>query len=156
MKKTNSCCSCRRRCHIPIYQYRCGNGHQFDRFYTVKDHDSAVSCEVCDLVAQQVISAPLSVRVKADLCYDSPIDGKPVTTWAAREDDLKRSGCIPYDPEMKKDAERIQHQRQADFDAKVETTVCETIARMPEKKKRQLKHELVNQGADVEIRRSAC
>jgi hypothetical protein len=117
----------------------------------VKDHDSAVSCEECDLVAQQVITAPLSVRVKADLCYDSPIDGKPVTTWAAREEDLKRNGCIPYDPEMKKDAERKQQERQQALDTQIEHTVHSTIAKWPDKKKRQLKQELVNQGVDCQI-----
>lgn len=39
--------------------------------------------------------------------YESPIDGKWVEGRAQRREDLKRHGCIPYDPEMKKDAKRF-------------------------------------------------
>lgn len=141
---------------MPVYTYRCANRHQFDRFLTVRQHDSAVSCESCDLVAQQVISAPMLVSVKPDLCYDSPIDGSPVTSWAARNEDLKRNSCIPYDPEMKKDVDRKKREREQAFDAAVDTTVRQTIAKMPERKKRQLKKEIVNQGVSLEVKRSAC
>jgi hypothetical protein len=48
------------------------------------------------------------IMVKGNISYASPIDGKPITTWAARDYDLKSSGCVPYDEgrEMVQDAKR--------------------------------------------------
>lgn len=140
---------------MPVYIYRCANHHQFERFYTVKEHDSAVSCESCDLVAQQVISPPTMVTVRASIAYDSPVDGRIITTHAARQDDLKRNNCVEYDPEMHKDAARHREERQAALESSIERDVTESIARMPDGKRRQLKQELIHQGADLQVVRDA-
>ena len=138
---------------MPSYLYRCANQHQFERVTTVRNHESAVSCEECDLVAQQVITAPAMVKVAPDLCYDSPIDGAPITSHAARTEDLKRNNCIPYDPEMKRDAARKTTERDEALYTSIEETVCTEVAKMPPKKKRQLVKELVRQGTDIEVTR---
>lgn len=111
----------------------------------------AVDCDQCDLAAVRIFTAPVMVVAKPDLCYDSPIDGTPITSWAARQEDMKRNNCIEYDPEMKKDAARAQQDRQAAFDKSIDQTVAQTVAKMPAKKRAQLKKELVNQGADCRI-----
>jgi len=102
-------------------------------------------------MAEQVISAPLSVTVACDVCYDSPIDGRPITSHAARIEDMKRNNCIPYDPEMKKDAVRIRDERQQAFDRGVEETVCHEIAKMDAPTKAQLKKEIVNMGVEAVV-----
>jgi hypothetical protein len=33
--------------------------------------------------------------------YRSPIDGRPITSRSARREDLKRNGCVEYEPSMK-------------------------------------------------------
>ena len=33
--------------------------------------------------------------------YRSPIDGRPITSRSARRDDLKRNGCVEYEPSLK-------------------------------------------------------
>lgn len=134
-----------------MYVYKCANQHQFERFYTVKEHDSAVSCEECNLVAQQVIQAPAMVKCAQDLCYDSPIDGRPITTHAARQEDLKRNRCVPYDPGMKQDAQRRVQEQDAALESSIEETVCREVAKMPSQKKQQLVKELVNQGMTAEV-----
>lgn len=141
---------------MPTYRYRCANHHVFERFLRVREHDSAVSCESCELVAQQVITAPLAVNVAADIRYDSPIDGRPITSHAARQEDLKRNDCIPYDPEMKKDADRRKREMVETFERGVEETVCQEIARLPAAKKAALKHEVVNMGADLTVAREGA
>ena len=33
--------------------------------------------------------------------YRSPIDGRPITSRSQRREDLKRNGCVEYEPSMK-------------------------------------------------------
>ena len=141
---------------MPTYSYRCANKHEVTKFFRIKDYENAVDCEHCDLVAQRVFTPPAMVVAKPDLCYDSPIDGAPITSWEARREDLKRNGCIEYDPEMKKDAVRIRKERNAAFDKKIETTAKEAVGRLSPKKRAQLKKEIVNQGVGLEVKRGAC
>jgi len=107
-------------------------------------------------VALQVIGAPVMVKARQDVCYDSPIDGRPVTSWHARQEDLKRHDCIEYDPEMNKDAVRRRKESEAAFDHSVEETAKTLVAKLPPKKRAALKKEIVNQGATMEVQRHAC
>jgi hypothetical protein len=70
--------------------------------------------------------------------YESPIDGKWVEGRAARREDLKRNRCIPYDPEMKKDAARNLEEIEKKADAKLHDAVARTYYSMPESKRRVL------------------
>ena len=42
---------------MPIYEYRCDKGHEFEVLQRMID-DSLTSCEVCNAPAQRVLSAP--------------------------------------------------------------------------------------------------
>ncbi len=42
---------------MPIYEYRCENGHSFEAFQSMSE-DALTSCEVCDAPAARVLSAP--------------------------------------------------------------------------------------------------
>ncbi len=42
---------------MPIYEYRCDNGHTFEAFQSMSD-DALETCEVCDAAAHRVLSAP--------------------------------------------------------------------------------------------------
>ncbi len=42
---------------MPIYEYRCDNGHLFEAFQAMAD-DPLESCEVCGAPARRVLSAP--------------------------------------------------------------------------------------------------
>lgn len=136
---------------MPAYGYRCANKHETTKFFRVKDYVEAVDCEKCDLAAVRVFTAPIMVKASQDVCYDSPVDGRHITSHAARQEDLKRNGCIEYDPEMKKDHERRQRESNEKLDAAVEETVCREIAKMPKRKKDQLVKEVVGQGVSAEV-----
>lgn len=142
------------RCNIPAYQYRCANKHETTKFFRVRDYVEAVDCDRCDLAAVRIWTAP-TVKVQPDIAYDSPIDGKPVTTHHARQEDLKRNNCVPYDPEFKKDVARKHQERTAQFEAAVEETVGREIAKMPKQKKERLINEVVHQGLTTEAVRMA-
>lgn len=42
---------------MPIYEYRCDNGHTFEAFQSMSD-DALDKCEICEAPAQRLLSAP--------------------------------------------------------------------------------------------------
>jgi putative FmdB family regulatory protein len=42
---------------MPIYEYRCVNGHTFETFQSMAD-DPVTACEVCEAPVERVLSAP--------------------------------------------------------------------------------------------------
>ena len=138
---------------MPLFPYRCANKHDTLKVLRVKDYEEAVDCEQCDLAAVRVFTAPM-VKVAVDVCYDSPIDRRPITSHAARREDMKRNGCIEYDPEMHKDAARRKQEEEAAFDASVDETVHREVAKLPKAKKDQLVKEVTRQGMTVEAVRA--
>lgn len=139
---------------MPFYAYQCANGHRFELFLTVVDHVDHWPCHDCREQAVQVITAPMLVSCAKDVCYDSPIDGRPITSWDAHREDLKRNGCIPYDPEMKTDTVRRRKQEDAALDKSVEQQAEELCEKMPTQQRAQLWSELTEQGVSAECIRS--
>lgn len=136
-----------------IYTYRCEQGHAFEVYRRISEHQSIERCD-CGLDALQVLTAPVMVKVACDVRYTSPIDDTPITSHQARLEDMKRHDCVPYDPEMKTDARRRAAESQAHLEAAVEQTVCEEIGKLSHAKKAQLVKEVVHQGMTVEPVRS--
>lgn len=90
---------------------------------------------------KRIFDAPMFFGIK-DVCYDSPIDGSPITSMAARREDLARSGCIEYDPEMRKDYERRIEEGERKLESSVDTLLDKEIAAMPSRKREKLAAEL--------------
>lgn len=95
--------------------------------------------------------APMAF-VQRDICYDSPIDGRPITNKFARLEDLKRNNCIEYDPGMKQDAARRREESDRKLDSSVEQSVERAYEAMPTKQREKLAAELKS-GATAEIER---
>lgn len=55
--------------------------------------------------------------------YRSPITGEWVEGERMRRNDLARNNCVPYDPEMKKDAARKKLEDEARIDKAVDKAV---------------------------------
>lgn len=85
--------------------------------------------------------APL-VFVKPDVRYASPIDGRPITSQAARVEDMKRSGCMEYEPGMRQDSDRRMKAEEEALDRKVDAFVEREIETMPTAKRERLAAEL--------------
>lgn len=131
---------------MPIYEYSCKNGHHFERVLPVADYKSRQTCD-CGAEGRRILSLPM-LKISQDLCYDSPIDGTPITSMKKRQWDLARSGCQPYDPEMKKDADRFRQREQESLEKAVDETVERAFEAMPAVKKERLANELLG-GADA-------
>lgn len=128
-----------------LYEYRCEQGHVFQRVLHVRDHTPLAVCD-CGLMGVQVIAAPLLVTAQPECRYDSPIDGTPITTWAQRDWDLKRSGCRPYDEGMKQDYERQQVESERALDAAIDETVERRVEQMSTAQRGKLWSEVTEQG----------
>lgn len=91
--------------------------------------------------------APMAF-VQRDICYDSPIDGRPITSMAARREDLARNNCQEYDPGMRQDYDRRVRESEAALEKSVEESIDREISAMPARKRELLQSELAA-GADA-------
>lgn len=132
-----------------IYEYSCPLGHHFERVLPAADYQSRQVCE-CGAIGRRIISVPRLVSVQKECNYDSPIDGRPITSWKQREEDLARSGCRPYDPGMRQDVDRFHKQVDAELDRSVDAHIDAAFEKMPARQREQLENE-VKSGASAEI-----
>src|SRR5438876_9432252 len=55
---------------MPTYEYRCPDGHEFERFYRkISDAGSSVACPVCGKVAERIMSAGAGLVFKGSGFY---------------------------------------------------------------------------------------
>lgn len=125
---------------MPLYEYKCPRGHEFDRHLPVADYKTPQTCE-CGAPGRRVLSLP-TIMAQPDCNYTSPIDGRPIRTWRERQEDLARNNCRPYDPEMKTDYLRRIKESDDRLDKAVEQTVEAEIEKMPARKREKLDAEL--------------
>ena len=88
--------------------------------------------------------------VRPDVHYQSPIDGRVIRSQSERIDDMRRNGCIEYDPEMKKDTIRRDQEVERALDSSIDVEVEKNFLKMPSAKKERLAAELIG-GADVSL-----
>jgi len=136
---------------MPLYEYECPEHGYFDRWLPVEEYNVAQKCD-CGKDAKKLLSRPM-VHVRQDICYDSPIDGRPITSWKARKEDLERSGCVEYDPEIKKDYNKRLVEGERNLDKQVDQTVDAMFESMPTRKREKLESEL-SSGATADVVRS--
>jgi putative FmdB family regulatory protein len=70
---------------MPLYEYRCPNGHDFEKFFrSIGTSSSEVACPVCGAVAQRVMSAAgLVFKGSGFYITDYGKDGKKAEREAA-------------------------------------------------------------------------
>jgi len=135
---------------MPTYTYKCHNcGCVHSKFSTMNSHRNTSECACGDTATQVILSAPLGY-VKSEIRYDSPIDGRPITSRQGRIEDMKRHGCVEYDPEMRKDIERDRAENDARLSAGIRATIEKEIESMPPGKLERLTNELTA-GADIDV-----
>ena len=63
---------------MPTYEYRCPNGHDFERFSKISESQSTLPCPVCGAVAERRISGGAGLVFKGSGFYitDYGKDGK--------------------------------------------------------------------------------
>lgn len=80
---------------------------------------------------------PTSHMVAPDLPgYESPVTGNWIEGRAARREDLKRTGCRPYEDGERQEAQRQRAHEEKKFDAGLHETAARAFYQMPESKRR--------------------
>ena len=138
---------------MPFYTYQCPAGHQFESFLTIVNHVDHWPCRHCSSRARQVITAPMLVKASSDVCYDSPIDGRAITSRDAHREDLKRNDCLAYDPEMKRDSVRRQQESERALEQDLSSSVEEFVEKLPTARRGQLMSEMTAQGMEIVCQR---
>lgn len=137
---------------MPTYEFACKKGHHFERILPVADYRTPQSCE-CGSPGRRVISIPRMVSVQRECRYDSPVTGRPISSYKQRAEDLARHGCQPYDPGMKADADRFRERSQAAVEKSLDDSVDRAYEAMPTSKREKLDNE-IKAGAGISVERS--
>lgn len=137
---------------MPLHDVRCKQCAAVEeRMIPLADLDKP-QIHACGGEMERVFFSFPYATVQADICYDSPIDGRLITTKEQRLEDLARSNCVEYDPEIKTDYMRRQKESDARLEKAIDNAVDSTIAAMPARKLERLTAELQG-GMTVEAER---
>lgn len=135
---------------MPIYVFKCEDGHQFDLYLKLKDYDTPQTCECGKRAKRKIVPTMISCDIQPWDYYESPVSGKPITSYKERREDMKRHDCVDYDPGMKKTQKQKIKAMDDALDKKVDETVEREWDNMPVQKRERLANELTS-GMDVEI-----
>jgi putative FmdB family regulatory protein len=110
---------------MPIYEFRCPQGHIFELFRPVAEYAAPARCP-CGEAGERVILTP--PRVFGDLeGYESPASGEWIEGRRARAEDFARTGTRPYDPGEKEEAVRQAATAERQLDRSIEGAVESTL-----------------------------
>ena len=87
---------------MPIYEYRCDNGHDFEVFQSMAD-DPVVTCEVCSAPVHRVFS-PVAVHYKGSGFYTTDYAKKGSAKAASSSDGSSKSDSSGSDSSSKSDS----------------------------------------------------
>lgn len=111
---------------MPVYEYRCPQGHTFERLLPIAQYREEQSCP-CGFAAEKVILHP--PKVFGDFAgYESPASGKWIEGRRARNEDFARTNTRPYEiGEARQSAAAAHKQSEAVLDARVDEAVERSI-----------------------------
>lgn len=137
---------------MPLYEFHCDNGHKFDLFLKIKDYNSPQTCSCGAKAKRKITATMISCDIQPWDYYESPVSGKPITSYKERNEDMARHDCVDYDPGMKDVQKKRIEKMDDDLDKKIEETVEREWDKMPVQKRERLANELTA-GADIELER---
>lgn len=136
---------------MPLYEYECDCGERFERYLPISEYD-VIQFGTCGATAKKIFTKVSRAIIQPDICYDSPIDGRPITTWRQRKEDLHRNGCIPLDADLKKEIENIKNNNENSFYKKIDDFVDRQIHSLDSKRMENLSNE-IDRGVALEYNR---
>lgn len=156
---------------MPLHDFRCPQGHVTEQF--VEQGVKWINCPKCGICTPECAASHLpgyevlhlgfradlvflkfpAAFVQVDICYDSPIDGRIITSRQARHEDLKRNNCREYDPSEKQEAIRNRAREDARLDKEVDQSVEAVLSTWSPRKKELLEQE-VRAGVTAEVNRN--
>ncbi len=135
---------------MPMYVFRCEDGHTFERLVPLKEFDKTQLCE-CLTVAHRVI-VPVMIGPSYG-GYNCPITGKYIEGKAAHEANLKKHGCRVLEAGEAEATEKAREYENKKFEDSVAESAMKFAANLPTRKKEALVAELAS-GVGTEIVKS--
>lgn len=136
---------------MPLHDWKCDEcGIEAEMFLALADMETPPTCE-CGAPLRIVFrKAPFGI---VDIpAYQSPVDGRVINSRRQRKEDLRRNGCVEWEPGFKEETERRKAQAEAAEEKAIDATVEEFVTNLPVRKKELLDQEL-RAGADVQVTR---
>lgn len=124
---------------MPVYEAFCDSCRNLQTYIRkVDDRDKTPVC--CDVPTRKVILTVPMGFVQVDVCYDSPIDGRPITTRQARIEDMKRSGSRPWEGMKDERAEAARRVAYSDMesDKALDKAIDQSMMQISETSRRAL------------------
>lgn len=113
---------------MPVYEYRCHNGHHLEAFREMRLFHLSIQCTVCGAEAPRI---PSAVRVFGDYPgYESPATGRWVEGRRARDEDFARSGTRAYEAGEREEMARRQVANDRLMDRKIDEGVERAAAEL--------------------------
>lgn len=135
---------------MPLYDFRCAEGHEFERFVKLEAFDDAQECS-CGAPCQRLLSAPMfSVD---SVGYSCPVTGDWVGSKREHSENLKKQGCRVLEPGETEAATSRRRSSDEALEKAVDITIEREIESMPSEKKETLYNELTRGGVTAEIER---
>lgn len=130
---------------MPVYTYECPQCEQSTEWRNIMDErrTHAPVCNACDQQMSIVITPVMGVvrfPAAGGHEYISPVSGKAITTQRGRIEDLKRSGCRPYEgfQSESRQAAGVRAHEEKKADAKLHDTVARAYHQLSPTKRRML------------------
>jgi len=137
---------------MPVYVFVCEKGHRFDKILPVSQYNDPQMCECGVLAKRRTVPTMISPDIASWDSYVSPATGEYISSKKQRKEDMKRSGCVDYEPSLKNDFKKRQREEELKLDKQLDQTVDSIFESMPSKKKEMLEREL-STGVDLEYTR---
>lgn len=135
---------------MPVYEYKCQCGLQFERVLKIAQCDEPQRCN-CGKPAEFVFSAPV---VRGDLpSYNCPITGKLIDGRKAHEKNMDKHQCRILEPGERENVIKKKAAEETRLDKEVDATVEAFVDALPSQKREALAAEVMA-GADVNVVRN--
>lgn len=137
---------------MPTYIFECEQGHRFEKVLPVSQYNDPQTCECGSTAQRKTVPTMLSPDIANWDSYVSPATGDLITSKKQRKEDMKRSGCVDYEPSLRDEFKRKERENELKLDKQLDQTVDSIFESMPSSKKEMLEREL-STGVDLEYTR---
>jgi len=135
---------------MPVYEYMCPEGHQFERFLKLARFDEPQRCLMC---GEMGVKIPQASHLSIDTYeYVSPRTGRLIRGRAQRREDLLVSECVEWEPGFKEECARRSAEADRKEDARLDSLIDQEIEALPVRKREALAGEM-EAGLDVTFER---
>lgn len=134
---------------MPLYDFRCVDGHKFERMVKLADFEAPIICS-CQMPAVRIISAPMFSVEQVD--YTCPVTGKHIGSKKQHEENLRQQDCRVLEAGETELSKRQLAAEEAAFEKSVDQTVEKNFWSMPSEKREKLANELES-GVDLAVER---